>query len=84
MKFIRKLNKLGKWYKPQYFAPVASMAYEQNPKFEKIPDIELNRDKYDMISFEMIPFDLLAFRGLMVHGSVRNISKDRRRWGSAC
>ena len=83
MEFIRKSHKWGKWYQPEHFAPGASKAYEQNPEFEKIPDIESNRDKYDIISFDMNPGDLLAFHALMVHGSAGNISKDRRRRGYA-
>jgi Protein involved in biosynthesis of mitomycin antibiotics/polyketide fumonisin len=83
MEFIRKSHKWGKWYQPEHFAPGASKAYEQNPEFEKIPDIESNRDKYDIISFDMNPGDLLAFHALVVHGSAGNISKDRRRRGYA-
>ena len=83
MEFIRKSHKWGKWYQPEHFAPGASKAYEQNPEFEKIPDIDSNRDKYDIISFDMNPGDLLAFHSLVVHGSTGNISKNRRRRGYA-
>ena len=83
MEFIIKSHKWGKWYQPEHFAPGASKAYEQNPEFEKIPDIESNREKYDIISFDMNPGDLLAFHALVVHGSTGNISKNRRRRGYA-
>ena len=83
MEFIKKSHKWGKWYQPEHFAPGASKTYEKNPKFEKIPDIESNRDKYDIISFDMNPGDLLAFHALVVHGSAGNISKFRRRRGYA-
>ena len=83
MEFISKSHKWGKWYQPEHFAPGAIKAYEQNPEFEKIPDIDSNRDKYDIISFDMNPGDLLAFHALVVHGSTGNISKNRRRRGYA-
>ena len=83
MEFVRKSHKWGKWYQPEHFAPGASKAYEENPEFEKMPDIESNRDKYDIISFDMHPGDLLAFHALVVHGSTGNISKNRRRRGYA-
>ena len=83
MEFISKSHKWGKWYQPEHFAPGASKAYEQNPEFEKIPDIDSNRDKYDIISFDMNPGDLLAFHALVVHGSAGNISRNRRRRGYA-
>ena len=83
MEFIKKSHKWGKWYQPEHFAPGASEEYEQNPEFEKIPEIESNRHKYDIISFDMEPGDILAFHALVVHGSASNISKDRRRRGYA-
>ena len=41
------------------------------------------RDKYEIISFDMNPGDILAFHALVVHGSSGNFSKDRRRRGYA-
>ena len=43
--------------------------------------IESNRDKYDIVSYEMNPGDLLAFHALVVHGSGGNHSKILRRRG---
>ena len=83
MEFISKSHRWEKWYQPENFAPGASKTYEKNPKFEKIPDIESNSDKYDIISFDMNPGDLLDFHALVVQGSAVNISKFRRRRGYA-
>ena len=66
-----------------FYKPGDSKPYEQNPEFEKIPDIDSNRDNYDIISFEMNPGDLLAFHSLVVHGSNGNFSKIHRRRGYA-
>ena len=83
MEFIRGSHKWGKLFQPEHFAPGVSDPYEINPEFEKIPDIESNRDKYDIISFDMNPGDLLAFNALVVHGSGGNLSKKHRRRGYA-
>ena len=83
MEFIKGSHLWKKWYQPEHFAPGISTPYELNPEFEKIPDIELNRDKYDIISFDMDCGDLLAFHALVVHGSGGNQSKKLRRRGYA-
>ena len=79
LEFIKGSHKSKKWYQPEHFAPGSSKPYEQNSKFEKIPNIESNRNKYDIISYDMNPGDLLAFHALVVHGSGGNFSKVRRR-----
>ena len=83
IELIRKSHKWGKWFQPEHFAQCASDPYEQNAEFEKIPDIESNREKYDIISFDMNPGDLLAFHSLVVHGSGGNFSEKHRRRGYA-
>ena len=83
MEFIKSSHKWGKWFQPEHFSPGVSEPYEQNSKFEKIPDIESARNKYDIISFDMNPGDLLAFHALVVHGSGGNFSKKHRRRGYA-
>ena len=83
MEFIKGSHLWNKWYQPENFAPGVSKPYEQNPEFEKIPDIESNRDEYDIVSFDMNPGDLLAFHALVVHGSGGNHSRKLRRRGYA-
>jgi len=58
--------------------------YEHIDKnFEKIPDIESNRENYNIVSYELNPGDLIAFNFATVHGAPGNKSLVRRRAFSA-
>ena len=48
-------------------------------EFEKIPDIEKNRNNYDIISSELKIGDLIAFNFATVHGAPENKTITRRR-----
>ena len=51
-----------------------------NPELEDVPDIEANRDDYDLLGWDMEPGDVLIFHPLVVHGSGGNHSiKTNRR-----
>ena len=50
-----------------------------NPELEDVPDIEANRDDYDLLSWDMQPGDILIFHPLIVHGSGGNQSMTRHR-----
>jgi ectoine hydroxylase-related dioxygenase (phytanoyl-CoA dioxygenase family) len=45
----------------------------------KLPDIESERDKYDIISFQLQPGDCVIHHGYTIHGSPGNASSRRRR-----
>ncbi len=49
------------------------------PEFEAAPDIESNRDQYDILSWDMQPGDCIAFHPMMLHGAAGNTMKIRRR-----
>ena len=52
-------------------------------EFEKIPDIESNKEKYDIVSYDLNPGDAIAFNFATVHGAPGNTTKHRRRAFSA-
>ena len=67
-------------YRPVPFgAPNAINKDYENSAYAPVPDIEANRDAYEILSFEMMPGDCLLFDGRIVHGAPGNISKIRRR-----
>jgi len=69
-----------KWNK--IFLPTKFKGYDYDHKdeeFEKIPDIEKNRDKYQIISYECDVGDAIAFNYAMIHAAYGNNSKNRRR-----
>ena len=43
-----------------------------NPELEDMPDIDANRDKYELLSWDLEPGDVLMFHPLIVHGSPGN------------
>ena len=69
-----------KWNK--IFLPTKFKGYDYDHKddeFEKIPDIESNRDNYKIISFECDIGDAIAFNYATIHAAYGNKSKNRRR-----
>lgn len=82
LEFVRGSHKWARWFQPEPFGPNADRtAYSRNPDFEDIPDIEANRDDYDIITWDVQPGDVYVFNGMTVHGASGNTSSDRRRRG---
>jgi ectoine hydroxylase-related dioxygenase (phytanoyl-CoA dioxygenase family) len=46
---------------------------------DPMPDIEANRDKYEIVSWDLEPGDALLFHARTVHGARGNTSKQRKR-----
>ena len=79
--FIRKSHKWNKKFLPTKFI---GKSYDlQDKEFEKIPDIDNNRNNYDIVSWDLSPGDVIVFSFLTVHGAPGNQSDTRRRAFSA-
>ena len=67
------------WY--ESFAPNVLISQSPHPlsPFERLPDIEANRDEYDIVSFDVQPGDVIIHHVMTVHGSRGNQSTDRNR-----
>tara|TARA_B100000989_G_scaffold173663_1_gene130222 strand:+ start:1449 stop:2243 length:795 start_codon:yes stop_codon:yes gene_type:complete len=77
MEFIIGSHKWNKVFLPTKFK---GYDYElKDEEFEKIPDIENNRDKYKIISYECDVGDAIAFNYATIHSANMNNSKNRRR-----
>ena len=48
-------------------------------EFENLPNIENNKQKYNIYSWSLNPGDVIAFNFATVHGAPENKSKNRRR-----
>ena len=82
VEFIHGSHKWNRWFQPEVFGKTDAISqYERNPEFEDIPDIEADRDNYDIISWDLEPGDVYVFHGLTVHGAGGNTSIDGRRRG---
>jgi ectoine hydroxylase-related dioxygenase (phytanoyl-CoA dioxygenase family) len=82
LEFIRGSHKWDRWFQPEVFGKTAAInRYERNPDFEDIPDIEADRDSYDIISWDLEPGDVYVFHAMTVHGAGGNVLSTRRRRG---
>ncbi len=82
VEFIRGSHLWQRWFQPEPFGKTEAVTeYEKNPQYEDIPDIEADRDSYDIISWDLEPGDVYVFHGMTVHGAGGNLLSDRRRRG---
>lgn len=78
LEFIKGSHRRNNWYQPKPFAP-GGTAYEINPDYTEMPDIDNSREQYEFLSWDMKPGDVIAFHALTVHGGPANKSANRRR-----
>ena len=84
LEFIRGSHRWGRWFQPEAFGPTLGFdEYEQNPDYEPIPNIDVTRDSYDIVSWDLEPGDMYAFNALTVHGATGNRTEETRRRGYA-
>ncbi len=78
VEFVRGSHKWDRWFTPTKFT---GTDYERNEQeqSERIPDIEADRDNYDIVSFGLEVGDAVAFHFRTVHGAPGNVSADTRR-----
>jgi ectoine hydroxylase-related dioxygenase (phytanoyl-CoA dioxygenase family) len=82
LEFVRGSHQWNRWFQPETFGVTKAFgAYERNPDYEDIPDIEADRDAYDIVSWDLSPGDVYVFHALTVHGAPGNSRRDRRRRG---
>jgi len=79
--FIKSSHKWNKKYLPTKF--IGEPYKHEDDDFEIIPDIDNNRNKYDITSWSLSPGDLIAFNFSTIHGAPGNSSFIRRRAFSA-
>jgi ectoine hydroxylase-related dioxygenase (phytanoyl-CoA dioxygenase family) len=79
--FISGSHAWGKWFLPRKFSGVDYNYTEE--WLQPIPDIENQREDYDIRSWDLEPGDAIAFHYLTVHGAPPNKSKKLRRRGFA-
>ncbi|MDH3680070.1 MAG: phytanoyl-CoA dioxygenase family protein [Acidimicrobiia bacterium] len=82
LEFIRGSHLWNIWYQPETFGKTTGHgAYERNPDYVEIPDIEATRDDYEIITWDLEPGDVYAFHAMTVHGAGGNHRSDVRRRG---
>ncbi len=75
VEYVKGSHKWGETYKPATF----DGSHDYGDTFPEVPDIEAERDKHDIISFELEPGDCTLHQGLLVHAAGGNSSAGTRR-----
>ena len=76
IEFVAGSHQWGKHFKAQSFH---GDYYDHGTDEEILPDIEGNRDQYDILGWALEPGDAVAFNYLTVHGAPGNLSKTHSR-----
>jgi ectoine hydroxylase-related dioxygenase (phytanoyl-CoA dioxygenase family) len=76
LEFVAGSHKSGKYYRPERFNKTA---LNENDGLEPVPDIDNNRDKFNVIGWALEPGDAVAFNYLTLHGAPANNSKVEQR-----
>jgi ectoine hydroxylase-related dioxygenase (phytanoyl-CoA dioxygenase family) len=75
--FVAGSHDWGRWFLPRKFSGID---YDHDDaRLEPVPDIDADRDQYDIRSWSLKPGDAIAFHFLTIHGAPANLSNQRRR-----
>jgi ectoine hydroxylase-related dioxygenase (phytanoyl-CoA dioxygenase family) len=77
VEFVAGSHKWGRWFTPRKFSG-DDYAHSDN-WLEPVPDIEANRDQYDIRKWDLEPGDAIVFHYLTLHGAPSNLSSTRSR-----
>ena len=81
LEFVRGSHRWDAYYAPESFTPDAERSTSDwTNQFvgERVPDIDADRDAYDIISFDAAPGDAIVFSAWSVHGARGNSCEARR------
>ena len=76
MQYVKGSHHWEEIYAPNVF--ISQSPHPYSP-YDRMPDIEGNLDKYDIISFDVKPGDIIVHNVMTIHGSGGNASPDRMR-----
>jgi len=77
--YVRGSHLWGRSFRPQAFGKSGNANAYQDSPFEPIPDIDANRDQYELLSWSLDPGDVLVHLGVTVHGATGNRTSNSRR-----
>ena len=86
LEFIKGSHKWGVMYRPfitDQKGAFVKFAKADDPDYQDLPDFEAERDKHEIISWDLEAGDVLAFDGFTVHAAAGNRTSTRRRRGYA-
>jgi ectoine hydroxylase-related dioxygenase (phytanoyl-CoA dioxygenase family) len=84
LEYVRGSHDWNRVFHPESFRnDTAQAARMASLGGEKIPDIDAARDKYQCLSWDMQPGDVLLHHGMCIHGAPANSSRNTPRRGYA-
>ncbi len=75
VEYIKGSHRWGQRLKPASFSGTVKFSEDLAP----VPDIESERERHDIVQFELEPGDCTVHHGLLVHHAPGNARNDRRR-----
>lgn len=81
MEFVRGSHQWAKYYKPEVFGERDDhpSAWQRDGEGERVPDIEANREDFEIIGFDVEPGDAVLFSAWTLHWAPGNSAPDQRR-----
>ena len=81
LEFVKGSHRWPNKYRQTNFGALtgnaADQVYFDEKDTEPFPDIEGNREQYDILSWSMEPGDMVAFNARIIHGGSGNLAPDR-------
>ena len=79
LELVKGSHRWGKYYMPRRFVATDQKSnWIHDAEGETLPDIEAERDRYDIFSAPMQPGDALIFSAWIIHAAPSNTSDDTR------
>jgi ectoine hydroxylase-related dioxygenase (phytanoyl-CoA dioxygenase family) len=78
LQLVRSSHRWGRWFVPKFVRDDRSLTGALG-RYEPVPDIDAERDRYEVLAWDLSPGDCIAFHPMMLHGSPGNLSGTRRR-----
>lgn len=82
MEFVAGSHLDGNYYRPEAFSESSdnpNVTWQQQGAGAKVPDIQENRDNFDIIGWDVSPGDAIIFSAWMLHWAPGNASYTKRR-----
>ena len=76
--YVKGSHLWGKTYRPQAFDARNAGAFAASP-YDPMPAVEADPGRFEFLSWNVEPGDVLIHKGLTVHGAAGNLTSDRRR-----
>lgn len=81
--FVKGSHGWGRWFTPRKFATLKNYQAEDEgcdlSRYETLPDIDGQPERYEILSWALEPGDCVVFHGLTLHGAAGNASRDTSR-----